>query len=348
MNILIVDAKSSENYDYKYIESHSIGGIETTVLGIARELAREHNVHLSQLNRTQRYIENGITYIHSNESLTQNEFVPDVVIILRKYRLLKDYSQAYPKAKMFVWAHNFQHYDILARRHWIVKTNAQVICISQCHRDYIDNILNGSFSWLFRLLKLKFKKIPITHIYYAVDSDFYHVDGSIDPNKLLFFSTADKGLKQVLGHFKEVLKKAPNYKLYIAGTKKEVLKKYDLDKSLLHSDSVVILGRLTKEEIIAHLRDSFCVFYPQNIHPETFGRIYIEANCIGTPVLAHPFGSISEVIDNQDQLVDARDSTAVVDKLLSWKKNGRPHVSCKKEFQLDSIMKKWKEVLKLN
>ena len=83
------------------------------------------------------------------------------------------------------------------------------------------------------------------------------------------------------------------------------------------------------------------------MHPETFGRVYIEANCIGTPVLAHPFGSISEVVDNQDQLVDARDSTAVVNKLLDWQKNGRPYVTCKKEFQLDNIMKRWNEVLNL-
>ncbi|MCK4710586.1 MAG: glycosyltransferase, partial [Gammaproteobacteria bacterium] len=161
-------------------------------------------------------------------------------------------------------------------------------------------------------------------------------------------STADKGLKQVLSHFKEVLKKAPDYKLYIAGTTPENLEKYDLDKNLLHSDSVVILGRVTKEEVITHLRDSFCVFYPQNVHPETFGRIYIEANCIGTPVLAHSFGSIKEVIDNQDQLINASNSEEVVNRILKWQKNGRPEVSCKKEFQLDNIMKHWKETLGLD
>lgn len=348
MNILIVDAKSSENYDFKYMESYSLGGIESSVLGVARELAREHNVYLSQINRTERYIEEGIAYIHSSESLTQNEFIPDIIIILRKYRLLKDYSLVYPKAKMFVWVHNFQHYDILARRHWIVKTNAQVICISKCLKDYTNNILNGSFSWFFRLLKFQFKKIPITHIYYSFDNEFSPNGGHIDPNKLLFYSTANKGLKEVLSHFKALLKEAPDYKLYIAGTLKENLKKFNLDNELLYSDSVIILGKLPKEEIISHLRNSFCVFYPQHVHPETFGRIYIEANCIGTPVLAHSFGSVKEVIDNQEQLVNAKDTKAVVNKILEWEKNGRPEVTCKKTFQTPKIMKKWKATLKLD
>ena len=349
MNILIVDAKSTENYDYKYIENNSIGGIETTVLGISRELAKNHKVYLSQLNRSERYEENGVTYIHSKYSLNQDEFIPDIVIILRKYRLLKNYSKAYPKAKFFVWAHNFQHYDILARRHWIIKTQAKVICISKCHRDYIDNIFNGPWSWLFRLFKLSFNKVPVAHIYYAVDKDFYPDQSiKIDHNKLLFLSTANKGLDMVLRHFKEVLKKAPDYKLYIAGTTTEGIEKYNLDRELLRSPSVKLIGRLNKFEVIKHLRDSFCVFYPQNTHPETFGRIYIEANCVGTPVLAHPFGSMCEVVDNTEQFVDAANSKAVVSKLLDWKENGRPHVECKKDFQIEHIMKRWSEVLGLD
>ena len=348
MNILIVDAKSSENYDSKYMESHSLGGTESTVLRMAQALANEHEVYISQINRTERYIEKGITYFHSNESLTQNEFIPDVIIILRKYRLLKDYSLKYPQAKMFVWVHNFQNYDILGRRHWVAKTNAQLICVSQCHKNHINKIFNGSLSWLFRLLTFQFKKISVTCIYNTIDSEFTPNGAHVDKNKLLFYSTPNKGLKEVLTHFKALLKEAPDYKLYIAGTLKEELNSYNLDNNLLQSDSVVILGKIPKTEIISHLRNAFCVFYPQRVHPETFGLIYLEANCVGTPVLAHPFGSITEVIDNKEQLVDTRISRDVVNKLLDWQRNGRPFVTCKKEFLLDNIMKRWREVLGLN
>jgi len=348
MNILFVDSKSSENYDFNYMESHSLGGTESTVLRVASALAREHQVYISQINRNERYEEEGITYIHSSESLNQNDFIPDIVVILRKYRLLKDYSRAFPDAKMFVWIHNFQNHDILGRRHWITRTNAQVVCVSKCHQEHINQILNGTLSWLFRLLTLQFNKIPLTHIYNPIDSAFIQVEGSFDKNKLLFFSTPNKGLKEVLQHFKELLKRAPSYRLYIAGSTEEQLNGYDLDSELLHSDSVTILGRIPKEEIIAQLRDAFCVFYPQSVHPETFGLIYIEANCVGTPVLAHPFGSTDEVIGNREQLVNGRNSEAVVEKILQWQRDGRPEVTCQNKFQLSKVVQKWKETLGLD
>ena len=348
MNILFIDPKTTENYDFKYMESNSLGGTQSTLLRIASELALHHNIYISQVNRNERYVEEGITYIHSSEGQSGNEFVPDIIIILRKYKLLKNYSQIYPQAKLFVWVHNFQNYDILGRRHWIAKTNAQVICVSQCHQDYINKILNGTFSWIFRLLTFQFKKIPISYIYNVIDSEFSYVNGDIDLNKLLFFSTANKGLKEVLNHFSVLIKKAPDYKLYIAGTTKEQLAGFKLDNSLLNSDSIVLLGKIPKSEIISHLRNSFCVFYPQHVHPETFGLIYIEANCVGTPVLAHSFGSTSEVIGNQDQLVNARSSKDVVNKMLEWKKNDRPEVSCQDKFQLYNIVKKWNSTLGLD
>ena len=345
MNILFVDSKASENYDFKYMESHSLGGTESTVLRVARNLAQEHTVYISQLNRTERYEEDGVTYIHSKESLTKNEFEPDIIVIIRKYRLLKDYSRIYPGAKMFVWAHNFQNHDILGRRHWITKTNAQVICVSQCHQKHIDGVLNGAISWVFRLLTLQFKRIPLTYIYNPIDNAFTQLEGSYDENKLFFFSTPNKGLKEVLQHFKALLKRAPNYRLYIAGSTTEQLNDYDLDRELLHSESVTILGRIPKAEIITHLRDSFCVFYPQHVHPETFGLVYIEANCVGTPVLAHSFGSTSEVIGNRDQLIDSRNGEAVVEKILKWQRQGRPDVSCQQKFQLPNVTQRWKETL---
>ena len=345
MKILFVDAKSSENYDFNYMKSHSLGGTESTVLRIARELARDNEIYISQINRKERYLEHGITYIHSRDSLEQSEFVPDIIIILRKYKLLKNYSKKYPNAKMFVWAHNFQNYDILGRRHWIVKTGARVICVSRCHQEHINKILNGAVSWLVRLLTLQFKRVEIGYIYNAIDSEFTKNDGVVDENKLLFLSTANKGLNEVLSHFKALLDEAPEYKLYLAGTDRANLDGCVQDKSLIHSNSVVILGRIPKNKVIAHLRNSFCVFYPQYVHPETFGLIYVEANCVGTPVLAHSFGSTSEVIRNKEQLVDARDTKAVVNKLLEWKKYGRPEVSCDSRFLLANVVNQWKKML---
>ncbi len=347
MNILIVDITSSENYDFKYMENNPLGGTESTVLRLAKELALEHNVYLSQINRTKRYVENNVTFIHYDESLNQNEFIPDRIIIIRKYKLLKDYSLIYPNAQMFVWVHNFSKYEVLGRRHWMVKTNAKIICVSKSHEKHINKVLNGAVSWIFRLLTLKFKKIPVTYVYNTIEQDFSQKSYNVDPNKLLFFSSPYKGLKQSLENFSALLKKAPEYKLYITAVE-ESIDAYNLDKELVHSDSVVLLGRISKSEIIKHLQESFCVFYPQAVFAETFGLVYIEANCAGTPVLTHNIGSAGEVMKNKDQIVDARDPQEVINKMLKWKKHGRPEVTCDERFSISHVIIKWKKVLKLS
>ena len=346
MNILFIDAKCSENYDFKYMESHPLGGTESTVLRLVKELAKEHKVYLSQINRTEQYIENGVTFIHHNESLSQKEFLPDIIIIIRKYKYLKIYSSVYPKAKMFVWVHNFSKYEILGRRHWMAKTNAKIICVSQNHKKHIDKILNGKVSWLFRLLAFKFKNIPITYVYNTIEHEFSNKVYTTDPNKLIFFSSPYKGLREVLNHFSELLKKEPNYKLYITAGE-DSQKAYNLNKDVIHSDSVVLLGRISKDEVISHVQESFCVFYPQHVFAETFGLVYVEANCAGTPVLAHDIGSANEVMKNKEQLVDARNSQEVVNKILSWKKNGRPSVTCDERFFISHAIIKWKKVLNI-
>ena len=346
MNILFIDAKCSENYDFKYMESHPLGGTESTVLRLVKELAKEHKVYLSQINRTERYIENGVTFIHHDESLTQKEFIPDIIIIVRKYKFLKVYNSIYPQAQMFVWVHNFSKYEILGRRHWMVKTNAKIICVSQTHQDHINKILNGTVSWIFRLLALKFKSIPVTFVYNTIEHEFSDKTHDVDPNKLFFFSAPYKGLKEALDHFGKLLKKAPDYKLYITAGEASH-KAYNLNKDLIHSDSVIFLGRLSKNEIISHLQESFCVFYPQHVFAETFGLVYVEANCAGTPVLAHDIGSANEVMINKEQLVDARSSHEVVNKMLEWKKNGRPEVSCDERFFISHAIIKWKKILNL-
>lgn len=346
MNILFIDAKCSENYDFKYMESHPLGGTESTVLRLVKELAKDHKVYLSQINRTERYIENGVTFIHHNVSLSQKEFTPDIIIIIRKYKFLKTYSLIYPQAKLFVWVHNFSKYEILGRRHWMAKTNAKIICVSQTHENHINKILNGTVSWIFRLITFNFKKIYVTYIYNTIEHDFSAKTRKVNPNKLLFFSAPYKGLKETMIHFGELLKKSPNYKLYI--TADEISQDaYNLDKELIDSNSVVFLGRISKNEIIDHLRESFCVFYPQHVFAETFGLVYVEANCAGTPVLTHDIGSAKEVLKNKEQIVDARNSKEVVKKILEWKEKGRPKVTCDDRFFITHTIKKWKNVLEI-
>lgn len=347
MKILIVDPKESVNYDFRYMDEHALGGTESTVLRIAAELAKEHEVCLAQLNRDSNYHENEITYIPFDGSTAMDD-APDVVIILRKYRLLPAYRKAFPKARLFVWVHNYQRIEILARRHHLVSSKACVICVSQNHREHIDRIFNGALSWLFRAPTLSFAKIPVKYIYNLIDPAFKPAATPYSKDKLFFFSTANKGLDQVLDNFRALLAVAPDFKLYIANNTRDQLLEHRLDRELLNSESVIILGKIPRSEVIRHLQDSLCVFYPQSRFTETFGLVYVEANCTGTPVLAHRFGSAEEVIENTEQFVDADNPSAVVKTILQWRDHHRPNVACPPYLVTEAIMAQWRETLGLD
>jgi len=57
-------------------------------------------------------------------------------------------------------------------------------------------------------------------------------------------------------------------------------------------------------------------------------------------------GSVPEILNpSEAQIVDCRDERAVIDRLEMWQRNTRPAVSCKPEFRMSSVIRKWKEII---
>ncbi|MBL7004918.1 MAG: glycosyltransferase family 4 protein [Gammaproteobacteria bacterium] len=341
MNVLFIDPKASETYDFEYLKTHSIGGTESTLLNIVRGLASTNEVTVAQLNRPEEKSEFNVKYIAIDSLESRAEYQPDVVILLRKYKLLTKYRQLYPNAKLYVWVHNFQNHDVLGRRHRIVDSKAKVICVSEAHKRYMQNILNGTLSWFFRFLTFRFQSIDIESIYNPVDEiKLKHVD-PVDPNKLLFFSTPNKGLDQVLKQFEILVETQPQYHLYIAGADLNLLKSHQLDTPIVYSKQVTVLGKIPREKTDHHIQTSFCVFYTQNTFAETFGLIFAEANRVGTPVLTADIGAAAEILSDDTQLIDVSNSQTIAKTLESWQQQGRPKVFLKDSLKLQRVIEKW-------
>jgi hypothetical protein len=73
--------------------------------------------------------------------------------------------------------------------------------------------------------------------------------------------------------------------------------------------------------------------------------VFAESNAVGTPVLAHPFGSAPEVL-TKEQLCDAHDLDAIVKRLKLWREPGcRPKVGLRDDFTIERVAARWNEVL---
>ncbi|WP_432799021.1 glycosyltransferase [Poriferisphaera sp. WC338] len=263
----------------------------------------------------------------------------DVVIVFREVSLLEHAHRTYPDANLYFWLQTIPNKQFQRHRKNLTKFAVQIIGVSDFHRGVLEDKLKlpAPIRWLNRLSTDRPKSV--TYMYNAIDEDL-NPDPQIkqDIDKLVFFSSPHKGLDEVLKCFHLAREKRSTLKLYLANPGY-------LNLDVKTSEGIVCLGELAPKDVLRHVREAFCVFYPQTQFEETFGCVFAEANAVGTPVLAHPIGSAAEVLGNQEQLVDARDPKRVVDRLMHWYKNGAPKVKANEAFRLSHVLDGWETLL---
>jgi len=347
MKILFIDPSCIIAYNNYSLTQGAIGGTESTVIRVANALTEYNNkVYVTQHLRSQDELDvSGVSYI---SFVYAKKIVPDIVIILRDYRRLKEFALVYPRAKIFFWMHDLPRLKMRSFRKDFIKLNCLIICVSKFHADATAKILHGT--WYDKIYDFIFyrqkKSINIKFIYNLIDGNLQIDDTLVEKNKIIFFSSPNKGLQETILHFNAIKKNFPGLKLYIANPGYiDLFNCKQLNKELLKSDDIVVLGPLKHSDIIKHVRSAFCVFYPQAYKAETFGLIYLEANSVGTPVLAHDFGAAREVLSNSDQLINAKKEANIIGKLKKWYTHGRPKVFRQEKFFKDIIMQNWLAIL---
>lgn len=120
---------------------------------------------------------------------------------------------------------------------------------------------------------------------------------------------ARTGVEQIVEAMPAVVKKYPNVVLKISGSGprekaiRDMVVKNDLSRN------VVLLGRISDEELITQFREStICVTPSQEL--EGFGLSTAEALACGTPALVTPVGANPEVVSLLSPYLVTRDKTA--------------------------------------
>ena len=333
-SILFLDNTYPKDYQVSTLEKQAIGGTESSVVKTALILCKAYNVFVAQKFRKDEHRENkSLSFIPKAH---MHKLDPDFIVVLRKYPLLKGLKKQFPKAKLFLWLHTYKNTEYVFKRAGLSKTDTTIICNSKTHVKHTAQILNKSF--LGSLFSLISKKTTVTYCYNPITKPEKPTIKR-DSNKLLFFSSPNKGLKQVVASFNAINKKLPDLRLYIANPG------YKDDKSIELNKDIIVLGSLPQQQMMQHVAESLCVFYPQDSFAETFGLIYAEANALGTPVLAHDIGAAREILHPNNPLIDANDYQQIEKMIIAWQKDF-PQVAYKQDFGDDSVFKQWQKCFK--
>lgn len=305
------------------------GGTEITVCAMAEALAdKGYKVIVEQHNREE-HTHGGIRTTYAKLGSWAQA---DYVICLRKPESLLSARERFPTAKLYLWAHDLYDQQMALRTLAAIEATNPLflLCVSEFHRIQIRSAMTGFPSDASTKLRT---------VYPPISDDLQPDNTPVDMNKLCFISSPHKGLEHALNLFKHLRRREGSLTLHITNPGY-------FEGKPVNQEGVVVHGSLDHSQVISLLRSSLCLFFPNTVFPETFGRVFAEAEAVGTPVLTHNLGAAPEVISDGRELANCTSPEEVIERILEWRGGRRPTVRAKKSFRLQRVVNRWmREIL---
>jgi glycosyltransferase involved in cell wall biosynthesis len=347
MHVLFIEYRYDKPYILDDLKDQALGGTEATVLRVLSRLIEHCDITFAQSHRiSTEQDDNGLRYVPLDSVWRKEIPSPDVIVTIRTISLLRRLCRLYPQAQNLIWLHNFRRKEMLLYKRRLHRCQTSLVCVSKYHRFHTDRQINQGILSRLGAVFLGISSIPLFHIYNPIDGNLKPSNTDIDNNKLVCFSAPHKGLPEILDRFKAIRTAIPELQLYLSTP----VYGADLLRSIIEdpktdSTNIILLGALPQSEILKHVRNALCVFYPQTHFKESFGLVFAEANALGTPVLAHDIGAAREVLCESNPLVDCTQDQQIVDTLMRWRSGQRPQVGVRSAFRLTNVADQWLRLL---
>lgn len=323
MKTLFIDPACPKSYSASTLLTSPIGGTEATVIRVAEALP------------------DSVVMQHCRNASIDNYVRPDwniganagAIVVLRCSDTAIATKQRFPSRMVYLWLHDLTGKQEARNTPKLAHMGIEVVCVSNFHRSqYLDSIKTHMPDLIVA---------PKIHVIYNPIDDALGPDQTpVNPNKLLFFSSPHKGLVYALETFQTLREQwHPELELHVANPGYVPLPALDIP-------GVKVLDSLPHAQMMQHVREAFCVWYPNHVFAETFGLVFAEANAVGTPVLTHPLGAAREVLADSCQIVDTKDRTKLFDRFNSWWPGNRPAVSGNADFKLGKVVQQWQTLLR--
>ena len=350
--VLFYDPVCQQPYDTRTLHARALGGTESSLVRVADALG----AWVMQHNRT-----------HDWERYRRPQRLAGIthVIVNRDSRALPVVTELCgPGARIYLWLHDRFH-PRARRARWLAAT-AQLLrrsavtalCVSDWQRRGVEATLRS-----IGVADI----VPALTIYNPVD-DALQPDGTaVDPAKLVFFSSPNKGLNFALDTFGELRRAIPQLRLLIGNPGYK-------EGEAVRRAGVEFLGPLPQAQMHAQVRSALCTFAPNFLIPETFGLVFAESHALGTPVLTYDCGAAAEIVGDPQQLLPVSAAARVyeaavgilparwragparlagaaglfdawIERIRRWQGGARPPAAPDPRFQLSAIREQWLRLL---
>lgn len=326
-DVVFLDTTANKYYDRQVLEKHPLGGTEATVVRVAEGLGE---LGLNVLVLQTRCEEFNLTmgqyaFFGHGYQIPAGTSCSNYIQIRRNTN-----PELFPEAKKYLWMHDLAVRDTGFTTSELCKNGIQVIAVSRWHKKNITQFLGSDVD-------------NVSYIYNPVPDSLYDVRSVYDKNLLVWTASPHKGLGKGLELFRKLRKLNPQFKLIVYNP--GYLK---VDTIQLSSEkNVYYAGEESCRNVWETVKRSLCVWYPCQ-WDETFGLIGAEANAMGVPMAGYRRGALNEILSNndRDQLVERDDEDGVISTVLQWQEH-RPDISGNPKFKLSTVLKDWKELLRV-
>ncbi len=350
-SILFWDPSCVRPYDTQTILHEAIGGSESSLSRIADALG----AHVIQHNRE----------VASGRYQPPGR-IPGIthVVINRDPRALPRVRELYPEARFHLWMHDQinpgskRGRRLASTASLLRELSVRIVCVSDAQRRGVEATL--------RRMGVENQVLART-IYNPVDTALVPDGSPIDYNKLVFFSSPNKGLMFTLDAFRAMRSAIPELRLAVGNPGYKF-------RTFPGIDGVTWLGPQPQALIHAEVRTALCTFCPNFVIPETFGLVFAESMAVGTPVLTHDCGAAREVIGDPGQLLPvtrwhrayeralggmpsrirsgpARVAAQLglfdsyIERIRAWRSGARPRTEPDPRFHIATVADHWRTML---
>ncbi|GEM_PF-530612 len=390
--VLIFDPACPAPYSRRTLDEAALGGTEATVVRVAEAL----DALVMQHNRAEvegryrpaaRAAAAGDLPGHEpaeklltprDESRASPAHHVEHLVVLRDPRAIQPLCERFPGARPYLWLHDLVRQGskrgrrLAAAAGVLARRGVTIVCVSDFQRAQAEAVLAQAGVA---------GRIRAVTIYNPIDDGLVPNGAPVDADKLVFFSSPNKGLAFALDAFRAIRRELPRMRFCIGNPGYKSLLMAGVQSAgatVLRRSAAGVgiewLGPLPHARILAEVRTALCVFYPNFVLPETFGLVLAEANAVGTPVLTHDCGAAAEVLRDPRQLLPVapaarryeraarfvpgalRPALAAwaarrgvfepyVDRIRAWRGGERPLVAPDPRFRLTAVARRWRALL---
>lgn len=273
-------------FDEQKYKDHPMGGSETALIEMAKNLKILTNkpVKVFNMRANDLVSESGVEYISNNKAVEYfSKFKPKKHIAWR-------HNIKMTKAPTYLWCH-----DLVTSSVEAIQNFDKIMCLSPFHREYVKGMQG-----------VPHDKIILTRNGLTPEK-FEFERKPKDPNKIVWMSSADRGLDRCMIVMDEVIKEFPDAKLHVYYGY-ENLYRYGpamsaladrLKAMIAERPYVVYHGSTEQKKMYREVSDAVIWLHPCNFI-ETFAITAIEMLALGIFPVTRRLGGLKDTLNDAE------------------------------------------------